>query len=301
MPAVFKVEGIICIHIMPIVAAVVSRIFPFGYKEVRDVPKKDDLQKTQSQADAKTERRKRDEYLTRKAREGDTQAREALIIEHLYLVHNLVGLHAGKGVPTDVLFQEGCYGLILAVDRYDPNQNASLDTYASYYVNKYLWQAMLENYPHPIILKQKSSKWVKRYRAATERLTEELGRAPSNQEVADALDISYQAAASLLFGSMPAFSLDNMSAKDYTPSASMGRPAEEETLDILNEMCLDDFPVSLTPIEEEILYLRFGFGPDCEPKTFIQIGQKFNLSAETISSYYSRAIQKLKDAANSSL
>ncbi len=252
----------------------------------------DDLQSAQEKK--KSTRRQRDEYLAQKAREGDLQARETLITEHLYLVDRLLGRFIGKGVPTDVLYQEGCYGLILAVDRYDPKRNTLLDTYATYYVNKYLWQAMMDNYPHPIILKQKSAKWCKRYKEATEQLTERLGRVPSNQEIADELGISYQSAASLLFASTnvtPFEDIEDRVSADYS-----GRGAEEDVLDRLNEMCLDAFPVSLSPTEEEILYLRFGFGPEGKPQTFIEIAHQLHLSSDTVSKYYYAAIEKLRNA-----
>lgn len=254
-------------------------------------------QDTSPDAISKSERRTRDKALARKARAGDARARETLITEHLYLVDKIMRFYAGKGVPEDVLYQEGCYGLILAVDRYDPDRNTALDTYASYYVKRYLWQAMLDNAPHPIVLKQKSARQAMRYREAAERLTGQLGRPPSNQEIADELGISYQTVTSLmLIGDMQAISLDSMEAEDRTPLIVSGRGVEEDVLNMFNEMCLDDFPVTLSPTEEEILLLRFGFGRGGKPHTFDQIGKLLNLSADTVSVYCSRALQKLRDA-----
>lgn len=256
---------------------------------------KDDLQE-QERAERQRIRRERDRSLVLKAREGDPQARETLILEHMDLIDKMLGPFVAKGVPTDVLYQEGCYGLIQAVDRYNPDNKASLDTYASYYVKKYLCRAMQENFAHPIILKQKSSNLAKRYRETNAQLTQTLGREPSNQEIADEMGISYKSAASILFSTMPAFSLDNMSPTERLSESSFGRGVEDSVMDRLNEMCLDDFHANLTPTEEKILLLRFGFGPGGKPHTFSQIGEYFNVSADTIADHYSRAIQKLRDA-----
>ncbi len=276
---------------------IVAILYPIKW-QVRDMLNKDGLQEEQL-ADIKAIRNERDKDLALKARAGDTQAREALILEHLDLIDKMLGPFVAKGVPTDVLYQEGCYGLIQAVDRFDPNNSASLDTYASYYVKKYLCRAMQENFSHPIILKQKSSNMSRRYRETNAQLTEKLGREPTNQEIADEMGISYKAAASLLFSTIPAFSLDNMAPSERLSESSLGRGVEATVLDNLNEMCLDEFPVTLSPTEEKILRLRFGFGPGGKPHTFAQIGKQFNVSADTISDYYTKAIQKLRDAKSS--
>lgn len=261
------------------------------------MPNKSDLKEPTKGEYSKSERNQRDKALAQKARGGDTHAREALIVEHMYLVDRLIGFFVGKGVPRDVLYQEGCYGLILAVDRFDPTRKVALDTYASYYVNKYLWQAMLDNHPHPVILKQKSAKWCKRYKETAELLTKKLGRYPSNQEIADELGIPYQSAASLMFVSMQAYSIDAAEDDEDRPSiATSTRAAEDEAISSLNEMCLDAFQANLSPTEEEILFLRFGFGPNGRPHSFIEIGSMLGFSPDTISSYYSIAIEKLRES-----
>ena len=129
-----------------------------------------------------------EEYqLAKLSKAGDKKARETLILNHLPLVRRLMGIYTGKGTPHDVLFQEGCYGLILAIDRFDPDKGTALSTYAIHYIQKYLRKAIADNYPHPIILKEKSSAKAKKYKQAIETLTEKYGRSPSNREVADYL------------------------------------------------------------------------------------------------------------------
>ena len=242
----------------------------------------------------KMKKREEDERLAHQARDGCKKAREELIVNHLYLVKRLMGIYVGKGTPEDVLFQEGCYGLILAVDRYDPDKGASLDTYATYYVNKYLRKAMAENFPHPIMLKEKSSAKAKRYRQAIEELTEKNGYSPTNQELADYLDISYQEATSLMAGVLQVVPLDTPAYTDRPPAQLCGRPAEAEVLQHLNEISLDAFPTPLTKREKIILHLRFGSGPDNQPLTFSQIGEILGLSDYTVSCLYSEAIEKLR-------
>lgn len=244
-----------------------------------------------------TPTKEEDRRLAVRAKAGDMKAREDLIVNHLYLVKRLIASFIGKGVPDDVLYQEGCYGLILAVDRFDPDRNTSLDTYAGYYINKYLHRAMIENYPHPIMLKAKSSRHAKKYKEALTDLTASNGRPPSNQELADYLGISYESAAALMASTMQAVALDHPDTEDRLLHERQSRGAEVEALKNLNEMCLDGFPVTLSSREEDVLRLHFGFWPAEEPYTFTQIAGILGISTDTVSSDYHNAIKKLRQAA----
>lgn len=242
--------------------------------------------------------REEEHQLAIQAMNGDRKARETLILNHLSLVRRILSSYRGKGTPDDVLFQEGCYGLILAVDHYDPDKGASLSTYATYYIKKYMAKATADNYPHPIIFKEKSSAKAKLYGQALETLTEQLQRAPSNREVADYLGISYQEAISLMSGVLQVIPLDSEDNADRPPAQICSRAAEEDVITLLNEMNLDDFPVPLTKREQAILYLRFGFGESNRPHTFLEISKILGLSDYTASRLCNEAIEKLRSVKN---
>jgi len=74
--------------------------------------------------------------LGKRSSEGDLDARETLILSHLGLVNLVLQEYTGKGTDTEDLYQEGCYGLILAVDNYDYRRGTRLSTYAVYWIRK---------------------------------------------------------------------------------------------------------------------------------------------------------------------
>ena len=89
--------------------------------------------------------------------------REALILEHLPLVEKLVRQYAWEGVDKEVLYQEGCYGLILAVDRYVPTKGASLSTFSVYYIRKHILKSLREDHYG---MKEKSARHTRQCKAA---------------------------------------------------------------------------------------------------------------------------------------
>lgn len=81
--------------------------------------------------------------LGRRCAEGDLSARETLILAHLPLVKKMANKFKGRGVDYDDLYQEGCYGLIEAVIRYDYTKGTPLGAYAYYWINKRIRKALL--------------------------------------------------------------------------------------------------------------------------------------------------------------
>ncbi len=267
------------------------------YKEVkRSMSDKDETKKSSASASSLEQRKEADRLLFLNAKGGDLLAREKLILKYLYLVRHLMTPFVNKGVPRDVLFQEGCYGLILAVDRFDPDRGTAFNTYAGHYVKKYLHKALSENSPRPIPFKEKYSKRTKEFRDAEEYLKEKNNRAPSVQEIAEHIGISYNSAAALLSNMQQAVYLDAPNAEEQIQSKREYRSTEDSVLSSLNEMCLDDFSVSLTKREVTILFLRFGFGEGNEPHTFGEIAKILNVSYDTVCDTYREAIAKLRES-----
>lgn len=238
--------------------------------------------------------------LARRARAGDAQARETLILKHLYLVDRLRAKFSGKGVPDEVLYQEGCYGLILGINKYNPDRGASLATYVSYYIDKYLHLAMIENQPHPIMLKYKATKYAREYKDAIDTLQSKIGRMPSVQEIADYLGLSYGQVTNIMNGTSQVLAYDDLFALPYIPVDACIPDAESITIENLNEMCLDQFPVVLTRREKTVLELRFGFGKKGRPHSFIEIGEIMKICDDTAAKICQEALQKLRDSINES-
>lgn len=232
-----------------------------------------------------------DNTLARRAKAGDLQARETLILKNLSHVNRLLGKFSGKGVPDDVLYQEGCYGLIMGIDKYDPDRGASLGTYVSFYIDKYLHLAMMDNRPHPITIKYKATRNAKKYKNAVDALVMENGKTPSIQEIAEYLGISYEETTNIMNCTTQAVSFDDA---EYLSIHTSAPDAETVVLEKLNEMCLDEFPVALTKREKQVLHLRFGFGEKGRPHSFVEIGEIMGICDDTVSSICRDALKKLR-------
>lgn len=237
-----------------------------------------------------------DDILARRMKAGDPQAREELILKNLSLVVRMLGKFKGKGVPDDVLYQEACYGLILAVDKYDPDNRAQFSTYAAFYIDKYLHLAMMENAPHPVALKYKASKNAKACKEAREVLQEKTGRQPSTQEIADHVGIPYRNAVEIMNSTGRTVSFDDPNSIYLTLPHEYDCDTETKVLEDLNEMCLDAFPVALTKREKDILYLRFGFGSNGRPHTINEIEAALGICEDIVALTLRDTLKKLRDS-----
>src|SRR6266571_4184999 len=120
--------------------------------------------------------------------EGDGEARDHMVRANLRLVVNIARSYTGKGLGLQDLIEEGNLGLLRAVEGFDPSMNTRFSTYASYWIKQSIKRALVNTAKTiriPAYMVELLAKW----RRATARLQEELGRAPSQQEVADDLQL----------------------------------------------------------------------------------------------------------------
>src|SRR5437867_13332985 len=121
--------------------------------------------------------------------EGDGQARDQMVRANLRLVVNIARGYSGKGLALQDLIEEGNLGLLRAVEGFDPNMNTRFSTYASYWIKQSIKRALVNTAKTiriPAYMVELLAKW----RRATARLTEELGRTPTPEEVARVLGLA---------------------------------------------------------------------------------------------------------------
>src|SRR5690349_21844107 len=114
---------------------------------------------------------------------GDTAARDQLVRANLRLVVNIARSYVGKGLGLQDLIAEGNLGLLRAVEGYDPEMNTRFSTYASYWIKQSIKRALVNTAKTiriPAYMVELLAKW----RRATNQLTGELGRPPTNEETA---------------------------------------------------------------------------------------------------------------------
>jgi len=119
---------------------------------------------------------------------GDAAARDRMVRANLRLVVNIARGYTGKGLPLQDLIEEGNLGLLRAVEGFDPNMNTRFSTYASYWIKQSIKRALVNSSKTiriPAYMVELLSKW----RRAQAKLTDELNRTPTPEDIAKELGI----------------------------------------------------------------------------------------------------------------
>src|SRR5258708_1709249 len=126
--------------------------------------------------------------LARQIATGVKEARDRMVRANLRLVVNIARAYAGKGLPLQDLIEEGNLGLLRAVEGFDPDMDTRFSTYASYWIKQSIKRALINSAKTiriPAYMVELLSKW----RRATAKLDDELGRPPTQEEVAKELGL----------------------------------------------------------------------------------------------------------------
>jgi len=232
--------------------------------------------------------------------EGDSEARDRMVRANLRLVVNIARGYTGKGLGLQDLIEEGNLGLLRAVEGFDPSMNTRFSTYASYWIKQSIKRALVNTAKTiriPAYMVELLAKW----RRATNQLTDELGRPPTNEETAKFLGLPKKKLniikkAIRVYNSAPqtdqteaGWSIDEMlsDGRTKTPDTEM-----VENDDLRQVMHLLD---KMDPREATVLRMRFGLN-DEEPKTLKEIGECLGLTRERVRQIESEALSKLSES-----
>jgi len=228
---------------------------------------------------------------------GDAQARDHMVRANLRLVVNIARGYANRGLPLPDLIEEGNLGLLRAVEGFDPRVGTRFSTYASYWIKQSIKRALINSGKTiriPAYMVELLSKW----RRATARLVDSLGRTPTPEEVARSLGLARK--------KLPIIkkAIHIHQASPQTDQAdggwSLGDVLRDENTKCPAEVLLDDDTMRhvLRRIElldhraATILKLRFGLGGG-EPMTLKEIGVILGLTRERVRQIESETLATL--------
>jgi len=239
--------------------------------------------------------------LAKRIRRGDKAARDHMISANLRLVVKIAMDYKDFGLPLLDLISEGNIGLIKAVERFDPRKGGKLSTYAAWWIKQSIKRA-LANQSKTIRLPVHLVDKISKMRRTAMKLTEELGREPTDEELAIELQIPTSKVAHLKSVSVRPASLDAPIGEDGD-SGTFGEIVGDENAvspyEGLREKNLNndlsEMVNSLDQREAEIIKLRFGLEGRDE-LTLEEVGRKFHVTRERIRQLEYLALSKMRKA-----
>ncbi|MGN6642926.1 MAG: sigma-70 family RNA polymerase sigma factor [Verrucomicrobiota bacterium] len=236
--------------------------------------------------------------LARRIQRGDKDAREHMIKANLRLVVKIARDYDGLGLPLLDLINEGNIGLMKGVERFDPKKGAKLSTYASWWIKQGIKRA-LANQSKTIRLPVHVVDKVAHLRRAEMKLRESLDREPTDEELADELQMNPRRVEQYRQASRAPVSLDAPVGDDDSSRISevVADPNAASPFDhVLQETdnaLVQEVLSSLTERETAILAMRFGLKDGAE-KTLEEVGAHFKLTRERIRQIQEQALKKLR-------
>jgi len=238
--------------------------------------------------------------LAARIKRGDKKATAEMIRANLRLVVKIARDYANLGLPLLDLISEGNIGLMKAVDRFDPQKGGKLSTYASWWIKQSIKRA-LANQGKTIRLPVHLVDKIAKVRRVSSQMTEELGREPTDEELAEEIGMLATKITALKSAAIRPTSLDQPIGDDDSTEFGeiVGDEAADDPFETLRDKDLRAEVGELMDVlddrERRIINQRFGLDGQ-KPLTLEEVGEKFGVTRERIRQLQNIALNKLRKA-----
>ncbi|QQR97437.1 MAG: sigma-70 family RNA polymerase sigma factor [Sphingobacteriales bacterium] len=237
--------------------------------------------------------------LAKKVREGDEQAMEQLIKANLRFVVSVAKQYQNQGISLNDLINEGNIGLIKAATKFDETKGFKFISYAVWWIRQSILQALIEQ-PRIVRLPMNKATIYNKIVNATQSFEQEHQREPSNDELAEILEMKPEELATLRATLMFHFSVDTpIGDDDETTSLDLMQSNDDNQPDknLLDFSLTDELEHSLQILsdrEKEIIRYYFGMNDFNQAYSLDEIGTKLNLTRERVRQVKDKALKKIR-------
>jgi len=276
-----------------------SRVPLLGLEEEMNIAKRIELGRSSKReldgASAESEQRESLQYNI----EDGIQAREHLIKANTRLVVSVAKRYMGRGVPFLDLIQEGNLGLMKAVEKFDYHRGFRFSTYATWWIRQTITRSIADQ-GRTIRVPVHMVDRIRQLYKLTHEMEQELGRVPTNEELASKLEVPLNKVEWMLRVSWLPLSLESP-INDDEEDSELGQfvedqltptPIQSAYAKLLREK-IEEVLDTLPPREARILRLRFGL-ENGHNYTLEEVGEKFGLTRERIRQIESKALRRLR-------
>ena len=230
--------------------------------------------------------------------EEGNAARERLLMANTRLVISVAKRYNGRGIPFTDLVQEGFVGLMRATAKYDTSHGTRFSTYATWWIRQAITRS-IDNYGRTIRLPVHKGVEINKLYRTSNQLLQELGREPTEDEIADELDVSRDHIQNILQLALPPLSLESPQGDDedrvlgdMLADNDLIMPEDAAEQNVLKRRVREALH-QLSPREAQVLRLRYGFN-NGRVHTLREVGRKLGITRERVRQIETHALARLR-------